>query len=224
MLSLTARRPLDNWNYDSIRPGVVGSVGDANVNVTFKSTFPGDYREAPYTAGDKESRYGSNVRDGDVNSPMTGSQGARVEDGYFGGMRDSQTTQRGWQFQNLMPEDMLMEPIMGSLPRYAWRNQVATINSSLRTGDQFSNLPGEYAPTWGGGASGKVPRGGNVPGIVGGQGNIERQRFTFNQDKEVSGMNLSRSINPRVARSPGMEPNINPLLGKPQPRTPYRFM
>lgn len=168
MLSLTARRPLNNWNYDSIRPGVVGSVGDANVNVTFKSTFPGDYREAPYTKGDKESQYGSNVRDGDVDSPMTGAQGARVEDGFFGGMRDSQTTQRGWQFQNIKPEDMMHEPIVGELAQYKWKNQVSTILNAVtgKNARQFSNLPGGYKPN-----PGSVSRGGNVPGIVSSEGN-----------------------------------------------------
>ncbi len=170
MLSLTARRPLNNWNYDSIRPGVVGSVGDANVNVTFKSTFPGDYREAPYTKGDKESRYGSNVRNGDVDSPMTGSQAARVEDGFFGGMRDSQTTQRGWQFQNLRSEDMSAEPIMGELAQFMWKNQVSTIMNAVtgKNARRFSNLPVGYKPT-----PGDVPRGGNVPGIVSNEGNVQ---------------------------------------------------
>ena len=165
MLSLSARRPLDNWNYDSIRPGVVGQVGDANLNITFKSTFPGDYREAPYTAGDKEVRYGSNVRDGDVDSPLTGSQGARVEDGFFGGMRDSQNTQRGWVFQNLKPEEMLDEPVMGSLPQYKWRNQVATIMNAAKSGEKFRDLPGGYKP-----GPFDLPRGGNKPGVVAGEG------------------------------------------------------
>ena len=215
MLSLTARRPLDKWNFDSIRPGPVGSVGDANVNVTFKSSLPGDYREAPYTKGDNEIKYGSMVQDGDKNSWKTNGQGARTIDGFFGGDRDSMTTQRGWLFQNLVPEDMAEEPIMGELPKYPWRNQVATINSALRTGQEFKDLPGGYAPVWG---RGNVPRGGNMPGIVAQEGNTDRQRFTYNQDNELAGNDITRSRNPTLARRPGQEPNVNPLrLGRPDP-------
>lgn len=209
MLSISKRRKLDNWNNDSIRPGIVGSVGDANLNVTFKSTFPGDYREAPYTAGNKEIPYGTNVRDGDVDSPLTGGQNARVKDGYFGGMRDSMTVQNGWVFQNLKPEDMVHEPIMGPLPQYSWRNQVATINSNLRTGEQFKDLPGGYMPVWGG--MGKVPRGGNVPGIVGTTGTQEKMRFTYNQETDGPRNNDVQSINMPMARQAGLAPNVNPL-------------
>jgi len=60
---------------------------------------------------------------------------------------------------------MRIEPVMGSLPRYAWRNQVATINNAARTGEKFATLPGGYSPKPGG-----VPRGGNVPGVVAGEG------------------------------------------------------
>jgi hypothetical protein len=165
MLSLSARRPLNQWQNNSIHPGPVGSVGDANVNVTFKSSLPGDYREAPYTKGKKEVRFGSNVQDGQKNSWDTNGQGARLIDGFFGGERDSITTQRGWMFQNLKSEDMLSEPVMGSLPRYGWRNQVATINNAARTGEKFASLPGGYSPK-----PSDVPRGGNKPGIVAGEG------------------------------------------------------
>jgi hypothetical protein len=171
MLSLTARRPLNQWQNDSIRPGPVGSVGDANVNVTFKSSLPGDYREAPYTKGSKEERYGSNVQDGQKKSWDTNGEGARLYDNFFGGGRDSITTQRGWLFQNLKPEDMFVEPVMGSLPQYAWRNQVATINNAATTGEKFASLPNGYQPL-----AGAVPRGGAQPGVVaveGSQMNIQ---------------------------------------------------
>lgn len=220
MLSISARRSLNQWDNNSIRPGPVGSVGDANVNVTFKSSLPGDYREAPYTAGDLEQKYGSNVQDGQKDSWETGFGSPRVYDNFFGGDRDSMTTQRGWMFQNISPEDMADEPIMGELPRYGWRNQVATVNTSLRTGDQFSQLPGGYTPIWGG--MGKIPRGGNVPGVVDREGNIENQRFTFNRDPEVANMKLSTSTPPSIARSPQQEININPIrLGNapPQPQS-----
>jgi hypothetical protein len=165
MLSLTARRSLNQWDNSSIRPGPVGSVGDANVNVTFKSSLPGNYREAPYTAGNKEERFGSNVQDGQWDSFDTGFGSARVYDNFFGGDRDSMTTQRGWLFQNIEPEDMSLQPIMGSLPQYPWRNQVATIMNAGITGEKFASLPGGYKPL-----AGDVPRGGNVPGKVAGEG------------------------------------------------------
>lgn len=165
MLSINARRSLDTWNNHRISPGVVGSVGDANVNVTFKSTFPGDYREAPYTAGNTEMRLGSNVQDGDRPSFDTGSMQARTIGGFFGGDRDSLTTQRGWVFQNIKLEDMVEEPVMGALPRYKWRNQVATINNAATTGNKFAVLPNGYQP-----GPGAIPRGGQKPGVVSKEG------------------------------------------------------
>jgi hypothetical protein len=53
---------------------------------------------------------------------------------------------------------MKLEPIMGSLPQYGWRNQKATINNAAKSGEKFSNLPGKYKL-----GPGQIPRGGNVP-------------------------------------------------------------
>ena len=165
MLSISARRQLDNWNNDSIRPGPVGSVGDTLCAVQLKSSLPGDYREAPWTKSKKEERYGSNVQDGDKPSYDTGFKQGRVMDGFFGGERDSMFTQRGWVFQNLKPEDMYHDSIMESLPQYAWRNQVATINNAAKTGEKFARLPGGYEP-----GPNDIPRGGQKPGIVATEG------------------------------------------------------
>jgi hypothetical protein len=167
MLSVSARRQLDNWNNNSIRPGAVGSVGDTLTAVQLKSSLPGDYREAPWTKGKKEERYGSNVQDGDISSWDTGFTQGRVMDGFFGGERDSIFTQRGWVFQNIKPEDMSHDSIMGSLPQYAWRNQVATINNAAKTGEKFARLPGGYQPD-----PNAVPRGGQKPGVVAGEGKV----------------------------------------------------
>ena len=161
MLSLTARRKLNGWE-ESIRPGPVGSVGDALVTSQLKSSLPGDFRWSPLTKGKKEMRFGSNVQDGEHPSFDTGGEQPRVYDNFFGGGRDSITTSRGWKFQNLSPEDMSLQPIMGSLPRYAWRNQVATINNAARNGEKFKDLPGGYKLPLG-----EVPRGGTTPSGLG---------------------------------------------------------
>jgi len=158
MISLNAQRRLDIWDKSSIRPGPVGSVGDALVTSQLKSSLPGDFRWSPLTKGKKEVRLGSNVQDGDYDSCDTGGEQPRVYDNFFGGERDSITTNVGWKFQNISSPDMLEEPIMGSLPQYGWRNQKASINNAAISGEKFRDLPGGYkiGPY-------DVPRGGNVP-------------------------------------------------------------
>lgn len=159
MLSLKAQRRLDLWDKSSIRPGPVGSIGDALVTTQLKSSLPGDFRWSPLTKGKKEMRLGSNVQDGDHPSWDTKSDQPRVIDSFFGGERDSITTSRGMKFQNIVSADMVEEPIMGSLPQYGWRNQKASIYNAGRSGEKFSSLPGGYSQT----NPNAVPRGGLVP-------------------------------------------------------------
>jgi hypothetical protein len=208
MLSVSARRQLDNWNNDSIRPGVVGSVGDALCAVQFKSSFPGDYREAPYTKGKKELRFGSNVQNGDLPSFDTGYMQPRVMDGFFGGERDSLYTQRGWIFQNLKEEDMFHDSIMGSTPQYKWRNQVATINNAAKSGEKFRDLPNGYQP-----GPNDVPRGGQKPGIVGSEG----QRI----ENAITGAVRWQGTRPQDYGGAFREPSpLEPMRRSENPKTP----
>ena len=42
-LSIDAIKPLNRWDYDSIRPGKVGSVGDVLITERLKASRPGDF-------------------------------------------------------------------------------------------------------------------------------------------------------------------------------------
>jgi hypothetical protein len=84
-LSLDAWRPKNRWDYDSIRPGVVGSVGDCLLTERLKSTFPGDFLWERSTFGQNESRHGSNVQDGYSYSYNSGGGPNRTKDSNWGG-------------------------------------------------------------------------------------------------------------------------------------------
>lgn len=198
MLSLTARRRLDGWE-ESIRPGPVGSVGDALVTSQLKSSLPGDFRWSPLTKGKKEMRLGSNVQDGEHPSFDTGGEQPRVYDNFFGGERDSITSSRGWKFQNITAEDMALEPIMGSLPRYSWRTQKATINNAAKSGEKFSKIPGPYKLP-----PGEVPRGGTTPSGLGRAQylNTRPEFMAYGQQSIAPPINTAPEKNRLVDRAP----------------------
>jgi hypothetical protein len=162
MLSLTARKPLDRWNFARIHPGPVGSVGDANVTPMLNSTFPGDFEFDSKWGGDNEPKFGSNVSDGMKLSYTSRGGPGRTFDNFFGGQRDFKT-ERGWQWTNLRPEDRADEAVVGETPQISWRMNVADIKNSRRTGNLFNFPKGQggfvNAPTG-------TPRGGLVPSVV----------------------------------------------------------
>jgi len=126
VISQSAYRPLNRWNNDYISPGAVGSVGDALMAVQLKSTLPGDYREASYTKGNKECRFGSNVTDGFWTSYSTGAGPATVYDEAFEGYRDDKTAV-GWEYQDLRATDRSETAILQATPQYTWRTKVAEV-------------------------------------------------------------------------------------------------
>ena len=144
MLSRDARRPLNRWDYSSIRPGPVSSVGDVHLSARFKHSNPDlPIRWAPTTYGQREPFYGSNVTDGQwISYDSTGGPAATI-DSNWGGRRDFRTNY-GWTFQDARAEDRRVEPIVGETPQYSWNNKIATIYEARRTGDKFLPLPGPY--------------------------------------------------------------------------------
>lgn len=159
-LSINAIRPLNQWDYSSIRPGPVGSVGVVNMTPRLKSTFPGDFRWDMSAQGHNEPRCGSNVTDGMHVGYNSGGGPARTIDSNWGGRRRFDTS-HGWRYQDMRVPDRRIEPVLGSTPRYSWYNKIAQVNHAKETGRLFTIPKGGIL----GGANG-VTRGGMYPRIT----------------------------------------------------------
>lgn len=157
-LSIDQIRPLNRWDHSSIRPGVVGSVGDVHVTPRYKHSMPNlPIRWDPYFYGKNSVFLGSNVGNGTVVGYDSGGGPARTIDSNWGGRRNFKV-RNGWIYQDMRAPDKLTEPLMGSTPDYSWHNKIATNYESKRTGDKFLPLPGPYIPS-----TGELTRGGAYP-------------------------------------------------------------
>lgn len=126
----------NNW---TIRPGPVGSVGDANLQVRLKGNMPDSkIRYDKEFSGTQEKFYGSKVQDG-----CYGAGAARVIDRKFGS-RPGHKTSVGWIFQDIIPTDRKSETTLQPLGRYKWDNQQATVIHAKVSGEKFMPLPGLY--------------------------------------------------------------------------------
>lgn len=159
-LSLDAIRPLNRWDYTSIRPGPVGSMGDALLGEKLKASLPGEFRWDPMTAKSNEPYYGSNISDGMKRGYSSGGGPPRTIDSNWGGRRRFETS-HGWRMQDLRPEDRRIEPTVGALPQYSWRNKIATVDNARTTGDMFPIPSGGVMQ----GPAG-IMRGGNYPRVT----------------------------------------------------------
>lgn len=143
--------PYQRWSDSFIQPGMVGSVGDANLTPFLKTScidYPRRVEKA--FAGQKESHAGSNVQDGDEANYLN-AMGARTIDSNWDVPR-RRKIQNGWSRMEIQNPDLLTEPFVSFLGDFSWRNQIARVND-----DQMEVVPpGEF------GTSG-VPRGGLVP-------------------------------------------------------------
>lgn len=175
-LSIDAIRPLNRWDFDSIRPGPVGSVGDCLVTPRLKSSLPGDFRWQKEYYGKNESLYGSAISDGMYLSFNSGGGPSKTIDSNWGGRRRFRTS-HGWYYQDMRAPDKTVEPVMGALPQYSWRNKIATNIRARTTGNLFP-IPagGILEPPNGITRGGQYPRvtdvvsGDTTPGGPGGVG------------------------------------------------------
>jgi hypothetical protein len=157
-LSVDVYRPLNRWDHDSIRPGVVGSVGDCLLVERLKSSLPGEFRYERSGYGTRESDKGSNVQNGALQNHF-GSAGPYVKDSAWGGRRRFKT-RHGYIFQNIQPEDRMINTEMASTGRWDWNDQIAQVNHSNTESRLFAMPAGVNGPTNG------LTRGGNFPRIT----------------------------------------------------------
>lgn len=166
--------PLNLWNKQSIRPGAVGSVGDTMIGVRFKQSSPNmNTRWDPQFSTNQSVYYGMNISDGMHAGFTTGGGVAKTLRKPFG-KRLGFKTAVGWKKKDIIPTDRSRTSIMGSAGQYSWKNKVANINNAANSRDLFCSPPNSFELP-----PGELPRGGQIPGIVGFSGddriNIEQQ-------------------------------------------------
>ena len=200
-LSIDAIRPLNRWDYSSIRPGSVGSVGDCLITERLKSSLPGDFRWKPDYYGKNESLYGSNVRNGYQRSFTSGGGSSKTIDSNWGGRRGFKV-RHGWIMQDLVAPDTSVTSQLGSLPQYSWRNKIAHVNHARTTGDLFPIPVGGQIQGSG------VPRGGQLPRVT---DVVAGDTSPFESQPGVNAPTGSASAGTyQASQSAGTNPNFKP--------------
>lgn len=147
--------PYQRWSDSFIRPGVVGSVGDALVTPFLKtSTIDLPRRTERAFSGNNMCHVGSNVQDGDEPNYLNAGVARTIDSNWDVPRR--RRIQNGWVKMDIQAEDLMTEPFVSQLGDFSWRNQVARINDRFLT---QAPPPGELG-------SGGVPRGGQVPRVT----------------------------------------------------------
>lgn len=188
---IDALRPYNRWDHASIRPGPVGSVGDVLLTPRLKSSLPGNFNWDAEYYGKKEALIGSSVSDGFYRGFNSGGGPAKTLDSNWGGRRRFKTS-HGWYYQDIRAPDKRVEPEMGALPQYQWRNRIATINRAKTTGNLFTPLPTVGPP------AGGLTRGGAYPVVTDVTGGANEAGFSPND-----------TVN---AGPPLLQPNFHPHL------------
>ena len=156
---------LNRWNKGSIRPGPVGSVGDALTAVRIKQSDPDlPWKFSKAFSGTNAPNRGSNVQDGSYASYSDGGYGAEVET-----RKRQKKTHVGTFMQQMSGNDRTFQSIMAPQPQVGFQTQAEAILN--RQGDKFQSLPGGYGPN-----PGQLLRGGQVPRVVFNEGNDPKLR------------------------------------------------
>lgn len=158
-LSFDQDRPRQIRDYIRIQPGLVGPVGDVNVQPRLRNSANDlPIRFDPYFSHKASCSLGSGVQNGTSRSYMTNGIGPYTIDSNYTNRK--RKVRNGWIMQDLRAPDTAHEPVTPGIPQISWNNKIATTYNAFRTGDKF--LPsGPYAPH-----PAEVPRGGQVPRIV----------------------------------------------------------
>lgn len=160
IMSLVIPAPrLNQWNNSYIQPGAVGMIGGVNLQPRLKTSTPDmPLRYDPTYSGPNLPYLGSNVQDGQVLSWQTGAGSARTEDAWTN--PPPQFRNVGQIFQNVIPDDRMMEPIMDPVPMQRWNAVLGEVNKALTSGEEFLPFPNGYGYSK---ESGSIPRGGSYP-------------------------------------------------------------
>lgn len=160
METITAYNPHQSINFQTFSPGPVGSVGDVNMltrgRTSCAAMFPVVFMQPPA----QEPVKGSNVTDGQVRNYDSGGGPARIRDLKWEGLRNAKTA-RGYRFMDHQFPDKPVEPIVGGLPQFSFKNQVAGVYNAKTMGDHFMPLPGGYQQD-----PDTLTRGGNIPRVT----------------------------------------------------------
>lgn len=153
----TLAKPKRLNQVESFRPGIVGSVGDANIFPQLAVSTPG-----------LPIRWDNKFIDRLDNGSLVTGQPYVYDSSW--NMGRSETTAYGLMQQDLRAPDKLHEPTLQGIPKLQWRNKIATVYEAKRTGDKFLPLPGPYQIS-----QGEISRGGQIlrvtdiqglPGVV----------------------------------------------------------
>ncbi len=161
-------KSINKWDKNAIRPGPVGSVGDALTSERMKQSTP----ELPLQFDRQFNPYnniyrGSNVQDGRWYSFSDRGYNAKLIDRNIDNIESV-----GWIKQNVVPADRNTEPLLMDQPGQGFKNQAAEILQ--KQGDMFSTLPGGYEES----TSGSVLRGKQVPAVIARQ-TYSRSKYSF---------------------------------------------
>lgn len=196
-------RKVNRWEYNSIRPGPVGSVGDANMAVRLKQSAPElAPRYDPIYSGKKLVPAGANISDGFWHGYISGGRVARTLCSKLE-QRQGFKTAVGWVIEDLRPADTTRQPIMGSTGQWGWKNKVATVYKAKVRGQMFLPVPQGYS-----GVQTELPRGSQIPQIV--------AQSTGESIPETS----QKSINPVTGEITFTGGAMAPAAGAGQPMPP----
>lgn len=149
MNEIIGRVPLVGSNY-RIAPGPVGSVGDVLPTVRLAQSTPSmPMRVEPWTLDN--FMLGQNISDGDWRGGGT----ARAYDSNWDADKPYVLKKQGYVFKNIEFDNLMEEPVMGSLEPSTVERQ-KRLAESRYTGLQFKGTPGGY------GIGAGLPRGSNT--------------------------------------------------------------
>lgn len=180
------KSPLNKWDKNSIRPGPVGSVGDALTSIRIKQSDPdADFAWNIKFGPNTSMLRGSNVQDGRWASFSDGGYNAQTKrkrlnpPGTF-------STSIGWELQNIIPEPRELQPKLLDQPGGGWKGQAAEILQ--RQGDMFTFLPGGYGAT-------ELTRGGAFPSLVSNSVNLTTPRYLPNSSEIMGSVVVKEEAN-----------------------------
>ena len=154
------KAPVNVWDKYSIRPGAVGSVGEANIQVRLRQSAPHMApRYAEYCSKGNEKYYGSNVSDG-YHAGFTSGGGVASVVTRPMPYRQGFKTAVGWVKEDILPTDRSRMAIMGKVGSI-YSEQVAELKQAKTSGEYFLPLPGQFKL-----GEGQTPRGSQIPRVV----------------------------------------------------------